>query len=411
MDLEETLGLLRAIGLSQVEEEMVLITDEPKIPGYLCSPNEEAEKKFNAKEAFGQGFDLDRTRARVKSVGEYLERLCSFNPLEEKFFVAEYTPNNQFVDPALFCCYSEEQLQDREDSLERSRHQTYRWWPVKELGSDRSVFLPAQLIFLSDQFKDEFPIRRERISTGTAFGPTGENYALKGAFFEVVERDACISAYLTKRELRQIVDLPPELSQLIEYLHRYELYPHVFDVTTDLGIPTVLTTTIDHSGVGCAVAVGSRAECDYESAIRRSLLESIQCRRSGRLMRKERFPDGLPTENEITTMENRFFYWHAVERIKDLDFWLDSPLTVSYLELAKRTISFGNAIEAVQNKGYHLFVADLTIPAIKQHGFETLKVVIPELHPLYLDEHAKALYSVHHGSIKDNQSLKPHPLT
>ena len=58
-----------------------------------------------------------------------------------------------------------------------------------------------------------------------------------------------------------------------------------------------------------------------------------------------------------------------------------------------------------------MFVADITLPEIKEKGFEVLKVIIPELHPLYLDERAKALYSVHYGSIKDNPDLKPHPLT
>jgi hypothetical protein len=56
-------------------------------------------------------------------------------------------------------------------------------------------------------------------------------------------------------------------------------------------------------------------------------------------------------------------------------------------------------------------VTDITLPEIKRNGFETLKIVIPELHPLYLDEGAKSLYSVHYGEIKDDPTLKPHPVT
>ena len=59
----------------------------------------------------------------------------------------------------------------------------------------------------------------------------------------------------------------------------------------------------------------------------------------------------------------------------------------------------------------NIFIADITIPQIKTNGFEVVKVIIPELHPLYLDEEAKALYSVHHGEIKEDKTLKPHPFT
>ena len=45
------------------------------------------------------------------------------------------------------------------------------------------------------------------------------------------------------------------------------------------------------------------------------------------------------------------------------------------------------------------------------HGFEVKKIIVPELHPLYLDERSKALYSAHYGEIDEDKILKPHPLT
>jgi len=58
---------------------------------------------------------------------------------------------------------------------------------------------------------------------------------------------------------------------------------------------------------------------------------------------------------------------------------------------------------------YHLF--PIQIEYIRDSGFQITKVIIPELHPLYLDERAKALYSVHHGLIEEDAGLKPHPFT
>ena len=74
-------------------------------------------------------------------------------------------------------------------------------------------------------------------------------------------------------------------------------------------------------------------------------------------------------------------------------------------------MSLSDAVGKIRDRGYHLFVADVTLPEIRAEGFEALKVVIPELHPLYLDERAKSLYSAHHGEIQEDGSLKPHPFT
>ncbi len=68
------------------------------------------------------------------------------------------------------------------------------------------------------------------------------------------------------------------------------------------------------------------------------------------------------------------------------------------------------AKHAILDRGFHIYVADVTLPELKQAGFEVLRVVVPELHPLYLTEANKMLYSVHHGEIPNDPSLPPHPV-
>jgi hypothetical protein len=78
--IEITLDSLRNVGFSELEEDMFIITDEPKLPGYLCFPKKGLEDRFNTNEVYGQGIDTHSTIARVKCVGEFLERLCLDNP-------------------------------------------------------------------------------------------------------------------------------------------------------------------------------------------------------------------------------------------------------------------------------------------------------------------------------------------
>ena len=399
-----TLKKLEGAGLSEEAKEVPYITDEPKIPYFLCHPNKKARNKYNAASSFGQGFHPDKGLARIKSLGEFLERLCLDNPQKKELIVSR--KKESFVDPGLFCVYSEEQVPNQEDFIEECRNQPYQWYPVKDLSDESKVYIPAQLIFLSSLFNDEFPIRGERISTGTALGDIRTQRALQGGLLESVERDACISAYLMKRNLQRIAKLPQDIEDLLAYLKRYNLESYIFDTTSDLGIPTSLTITVDRTGIGPAIEIGTASALDYKEAIYKSVLESIQCRRSSRIFGRKQV-----SEKEIFSLDDRFSYWHDLDRIKDLDFLLESKEEINFNDLRASVSDISSPIKMFRRRKYHMFVADITLPEIKEKGFEVLKVIIPELHPLYLDERAKALFSVHYGGIKDNPNLKPHPLT
>ncbi len=395
---------LEEIGFSGSAKKVPYITDEPKIPYFLCHPNEKARSKYNAESSFGQGFHPDENLARIKSVGEFLERLCLDNPQKKDLKLSR--KKESFIDPGLFCVYSEEQVPSQKDFIEECRNQQYQWYPVENLYEEFKVYIPAQLIFLSTLFHDEFPIRGERISTGTAFGDIGTKRALQSGLLESVERDACISAYLMKRDLPRIVELPQSIEELLTYLKRYNLEPYVFDATSDLGIPTSLTITLDRTGIGPAVEIGTASAFDYKEAIHKSVLESIQCRRSSRIFGRRDV-----SEKGVFSLDDRFSYWHDLNRIEDLDFLIGSKKEIKFADLKRNVFDMSSVIEMFKKRGYHVFVADITLPEIREKGFEVLKVIIPELHPMYLDERAKALYSVHYGEIKDNPDLKPHPLT
>jgi hypothetical protein len=142
-----------------------------------------------------------------------------------------------------------------------------------------------------------------------------------------------------------------------------------------------------------------------------AILESVHCRRTSRIMKETHFPDKIPAETEISCMDNRFYFWHPIERIADITSWLGNSETVSQTSLERGNMAFSQAIKAVKSRGFNIISIDITIPEVKKAGFEVRKVIVPEFHPLYLDERAKSLYSKHYGEIPDNKWIKPHPLT
>jgi ribosomal protein S12 methylthiotransferase accessory factor len=400
---------LRDVGLSSEPRVVPLFTDEPNFHNYFTVPNEVASEKYEIEDIYGQGFDKNEEVSRIKSVGEMLERLCLSNPKKD-FKILRHKERENFILPSSFFCYSREQVSSLEEKRKELDKGEYRWIKSKRLPDGEEIYIPAQMVFLSRDFSDEYALRKEQISTGAALGKIGENRAFKTGFLESVERDAIMGFYLKKMKGKKMFDFPDKISNLINYLNRYQLETHVFDATTDLGIPSIFALTLDYTGLGEAVNVGSSSDLNYEKAIEKSITESIQCRRIGRVS-KEFLNARSIDESEINSLETRLIYWRDLSRIENVCHLIEEAPKISYKKISRKKISLENAIRNVSSKGFNILVTDITLPEIKRNGFETLKIVIPELHPLYLDEGAKSLYSVHYGEIKDDPTLKPHPVT
>ena len=401
---------LLGIGLSEETKLVPFFTDEPKFHSYLTLPNKPTDEKYFTEETFGQGFDSNLERAKIKSIGELLERICLYNPAQE-FISEKYSGQENFLRPSSLFCYSEEQIPDRQKQMKILDNGTYKWIKSKNLTTGKEIYIPAQTVYISPTFENEPVLRKEQISTGGAFGSVGEGRAFKSGFLEVIERDGVMAFYLKNLQGRKIKNFPKRIETLINYLKRYNLETHIFNASADLEIPTSFALILDRTGIGDAINVGSKADLNLINAIEGSIMEAIQCRRLVRGINPPKCTSNGNVEENIRCLEDRFAYWSDKERLKDLEYMIEEKPTMDYLKIQNKTISLENAVSNLKKRGYNIIITDITLPELREKGFETLKVTIPELHPLYLDEKAKALFSVHHGEIKDNKQLKPHPLT
>jgi len=394
------------IGLAEEIRRVPFITDEPKFNYFLTIPKENISSKYNILDTFGQGFDSNPEKAKIKSMGEMLERLCLINHLDN-LHISKFIPDGNFLKPSDFFCYSYEQHPDREEILKKLDQGGYRWIKSKNLKNGKYIYVPAQNIYLSTIFKDENSLRKEQISTGAAFGKIGEDRALRGGFLESIERDGIMGFFLKDWKNKKIYNFPTKINNLVEYLERYNLETHIFNATSDLEIPTAIAIIIDRTGIGSAVNVGSKTDVNFLDCIEGSIMEAIQCRRS----RLKYLNTEKVSEDKIHSLLDRLIYWEDPERLKDIEYLVSQKGYINYQKLINKKMTLNEAVKKVIDKGYDIAVTDITLPEIKENGFETLKVTIPQLHPLYLDERAKSLYSKHFGEIKSNPKLKPHPVT
>jgi ribosomal protein S12 methylthiotransferase accessory factor len=292
---------------------------------------------------------------------------------------------------------------------ERLGAATFLWSSATDCMTKEKVLIPAQLVYASNMFRHETQLAAESITTGAALGSDSE-YVFENGLLEVVERDSFIIAYLTKRKLKRIVQVPTSIRDLIGYLKRYYLDVFIYDITTDLHIPSFMTIIVDKRGFGPAISVGLKAGFDIEKAVFGSILEAVQPRRQFRYnkeMEGDKFR--FPKASDIISPSTRYFYWYQTKMIGHLDFWLKSKNTIKFGQMPKYASSLKDGLKRLRALKYHIFYADVTLDEIRKAGFVVGKVLIPELHPVYLSEYAKVLYSVHVGNIEPIRGLEPHP--
>jgi ribosomal protein S12 methylthiotransferase accessory factor YcaO len=196
----------------------------------------------------------------------------------------------------------------------------------------------------------------------------------------------------------------------VDYVGRYRLEVNLFDITSDIGVPVVLAITVDRTGHGPAVTAGAAARFDFGEAAAKAIFETLQVRGASRVGFGVECPDGIPTAAKISSPTDRLYYWYPVDRIALLDRWMHTSKTIAYRRLRTGIRSCDALLAELWRRDFGVFLSDLTLPEIHHAGFEVVKVLIPELHPHFHAEAARASYSRHLGTIAWDRSLPPHPI-
>lgn len=399
-DVEEEASTLQALlrtGLVEEPSELVVINDEPNFPSFDAYAKQSPEADPN--EVWGFGIGLNGTRARIKAVAECLERLCDFvGPTDVR--IGQYDPDDQaMVDPIRFWVGPGEYPSPQE--VQDLRATPLRW--CKARGADGQDWLvPSQIASVSHRYDDELQIRPERITTGSALGRSGTDDALQRGLQEVLERDAFVKSFLWQEPLTKATNLNRRTKAVAEYVERYRLLPKLFWLPSIGNIPVALAITFDLTTDGPAVTAGTAGSSDPDEALVKALLESIQGRRTIRL-----FGHGAPVPpdgGEIRTVEDRSAYWGAPKHRSVLDGWLKSA------EVPTGDPPSDAQSNLLSTDELEYFIIDISLPPIRDQGFEVLRIVSPDALPLYLDELARPSYSPLHGRVPQIDGLPPHPM-
>ncbi|OQA65808.1 MAG: YcaO-like family protein [Candidatus Diapherotrites archaeon ADurb.Bin253] len=305
------------------------------------------------------------------------------NPNQE-FVIDSYNNiKDSALDPSLFINFRDSDLNFRkQDYIKKIKDSKLKWVEATNLQGGSKVLVPAQLVYVDFDFTNE-PMIRPRVSTGAAANESLEK-ALYSGIMENIERDSYMISYLSKKQLPKI-NLEKGFPDINNYFKRYLLDLQVFETTTDLEIPSFMCLNIDRTGLGPAISVGLNASVNPREGILGSIKESQQVRQWIRNLWIQKANPKNYSKEDVKEIEDRGFYWYDLAKIKELDYLLN-PQSLKDIQEIKPPKTKEELQDKLRKNGIDTYYVDLTHPVFKDAGFFVVRVIQPQLHPLFLDE-------------------------
>ena len=348
------------------------------------------------------GVSTDRESAIAKAVGEAVERYCSaFYETDEMPLCSYESATFPCVAADKFALYSHEQYRQQDFPYVPFETTTpVRWAQVINPMNGEVTFLPAAMVYLPyyyDFSEQESPIVQP-MSTGLACH-CSTNEAAIGAICEVIERDAFTITWQAALA-RPCIVVETLDDANYDRVNRFRDAGHsvtLFDITLDVGVPTVLSVLRNNVPQAPALVLAAAADLSPERAVCKSLEELEHTRRYSQLITSH-MPRLVPDPQ----------YKNVVDQISHLNFWCDhinAPLA-DFLFASDKRIDFnemtnlatgdaGQDLDGLLAKlhtiGHQSFIVDITTPDIEELGLVVMRAVIPGFHPMFLGHELRAL--------------------
>lgn len=362
---------------------------DPKIHGYgiwPCNTEYIGPEKFEGRSS-GCGYDIEG--CLLSTIGESAERYApTFYDSAELIYSSydELSKHRTAIHPEQIALFHDKQFVGNESHRLKklTSELDISWAPTLDLVNDRKVtYVPAQLIYL--------PFTRDKqwITFNTSTGLAAHtNYykAILNAIFECVERDSFVLTWMQKIISPKIV-ISDEIQQYIDERFTAKWEWHFFDITYDLGIPTAFGICFGESDYGKFVAVGSSTRATIGDALKKVILEIGQTAPYFRYVLGKKKDEQWNPSDDFSAIRNfedhsafylkRHDLWHVFDEwrkavpTKHIDFHQSQKLSDIQQILKCLTV--------FKDKGYNVLFKDLTTPDIRQFGYYSIKIYIPQL--------------------------------
>jgi len=389
------------VGVIQTVEELAIDDDDPEFFHYYSRACDTA--RFTAMKNFGDngGASVDRYIAIAKAMGEAVERYCAAIYDPSDFLFAAYRDLKvRAVHPDLLAPFRAEQFGWPEFLWHPFTEETpIHWTRGTSLVTGEEILLPAASVFIPYHFhgKTRSAFITQPISTGLACGTSFDEAVLSG-LCEVLERDAFTITWQSRLSRSHIAHdtLPKSSQDLIARFNAVNVEVKLMDMTTDIGVPSILSIGVCNAATSPAVAVSAATDPSPERAVRKALEELAHTRKYAKHLMRYTPELEVQTEQGHPNIKDqrdhlRFYCPQFAKAYAEFAWASDEVVSFDTLPDLSGDEQLSDVVRNAAAAGLEPIVIDLTTPDIAPLGLHAVRVVVPGAHPLFMGHANRAL--------------------
>lgn len=368
----------------------------------------------------GGGVDTTREGAVIAAVGECFERYCPMMYSKEDLQLSTFSHLQKeglhAVSPEKFSLFSKEQYESPGFFFEPIDDESLLNWVWGYSFTDfEPVLVPAAFVFLPyvypDRKKGEVVVTPS-ISTGLSCRDTVDSALLYG-ILEVIERDALTLTWLNQIPAPEI-DIE-EVEALKELFSRSFGHMggefHLFDITTDVKVPVVMGGGFFSQPGQPAAVMGASCRPSVESAALKALTEIGQEYPVAKwLMKTNQGYIYSPDYSDVIDFDNHVHFYTTKDSLSRFNFLFEDESQKVGKELSGSNSSIlKEIIQLLKDKTMDVIAVDLTTSDVRELGFYTVRVIVPQLQPLNGDYRFRVLGGKRLHEYRNFKEFNPFP--
>jgi len=371
-------------------------------------------KNSDAKETgldSGGAASINLKKSKVKAYGEFIERYSSGYRKNEMIDNVIFDSHENLTAKGFHCLDFSELIHFDEDVYENPQFPLFRynkskkisWIKGSEITNGRNVLLPAQKVLMYYPYRKEENPYIFNLSTGLACGSYYHQAALN-ALLEVVERDSFMLTWLLRIPGVR-VDFDKARSESLTKIHDHitkymtgEDKLFIYDISKTKGVYTILTfirNDLDHA---FGIIPAAASHFNPETALHKALEELCQSYKFAyyHLLGSEGDKYRTMNASEIDNLHKHLLYYCTGKRSKSIDFISSSgvgKLLSEMVDYSQPTDSddYDLLVDLFRNQSQSAYLADITKPEIRSHGFHVLRGIVPGYLDLELGQQYRQL--------------------
>ena len=358
---------------------------------------------------------LTREDALIAGLGEAVERYSAAVIPWESLPCASYEDlEGRAIGLDAFELYTEEQYRDESFPCSRWSADTPIYWARGEsLVTGEEVLLPAPQVYVPYLYRDT-KHRSDFVSMGVSTGAACHSdplLARLSGLFESVERDAFMVTWMRKIARPRIAWWNDDyLSSIFEkHYAGCGVSFHLFDLSLDIEIPTVLCLAQATLRTGPVCVVGCATRGQYREACSKAMLEAAQCMTWAHYLLAV-YDDWEPAEDysNVKTFQDHVLLYLQRGMFKHLSFLLDTPMTIELPESRdlKPAECYQESLAALKRRELEPVEVTLSTPEIEALGLHVLKIVIPGLAQITGDHKYPALANTRFDTVPSHLGIE-----